>query len=275
MPYQGAVLNAVGPVLRIFSYLPNPRVWKATIAARLGGVEIELRGATPAELPGWLWDFEARPLTPEEAAAAADATVGTTGFKGIALQKTAAFLNAHPFGTVPAAFSPDGEVGIFESNSIMRAVARLSAPDAMLYGCSVYESARIDSFLDASLVLARDTQLYLLSLLNGAPDATLQARAREALLSYLAGIERALTPARATLVGSKLSLADICFAVELVMVRIERRSRNALAECGLGEILDSETESRFPLALAHWVRLCKHPAFAPDIENYLAKLDAA
>jgi hypothetical protein len=35
------------------------------------------------------------------------------------------FLEAHPFGTVPVAFSPDGRVGIFESNSIMRAVARL------------------------------------------------------------------------------------------------------------------------------------------------------
>ncbi len=34
------------------------------------------------------------------------------------------FLIAHPFGSVPAAFSPDGAVGIFESNSIMRAVAR-------------------------------------------------------------------------------------------------------------------------------------------------------
>ena len=31
--------------LRIFSYLPNPRIWKATIAARLCGVEVEVRGA--------------------------------------------------------------------------------------------------------------------------------------------------------------------------------------------------------------------------------------
>jgi hypothetical protein len=31
--------------LRIFSYLPNPRVWKATIAARFCGVDVEIRGA--------------------------------------------------------------------------------------------------------------------------------------------------------------------------------------------------------------------------------------
>jgi glutathione S-transferase len=28
--------------LRIFSYLPNPRIWKAMIAARLCGVEVEV-----------------------------------------------------------------------------------------------------------------------------------------------------------------------------------------------------------------------------------------
>ena len=49
-------------VLRIFSYLPNPRIWKATIAARLCGVEVEVRGASPSDLSQWLWDFDARPI---------------------------------------------------------------------------------------------------------------------------------------------------------------------------------------------------------------------
>ncbi|MBL6599052.1 MAG: glutathione S-transferase, partial [Alphaproteobacteria bacterium] len=31
------------PDLRIFSYLPNPRIMKATIAARLNGADIEVR----------------------------------------------------------------------------------------------------------------------------------------------------------------------------------------------------------------------------------------
>ena len=30
--------------LRIFSYLSNPRIWKATIAARLCGIDVEVRG---------------------------------------------------------------------------------------------------------------------------------------------------------------------------------------------------------------------------------------
>ena len=128
--------------LRIFSYLPNPRIWKATIAARLCSVDVEVRGSSPTELASWRWDFDARPLTPDEHAASADVRAGTVGFKGSSLRKTAAFMIAHPFGTVPAAFSPDGKTGIFESNSIMRAVARLGERTFPLYGRDAYEASR-------------------------------------------------------------------------------------------------------------------------------------
>jgi len=90
--------------------------------------------------------------------------VGKVGFHGTRLHKTSAFLAAHPFGAVPAAFSPDGKTGIFELNSIMRAVARLGHGRLPLYGSNADDAARIDRFLDASLIFARDAQLYLLSL---------------------------------------------------------------------------------------------------------------
>lgn len=115
--------------LRIFSYLPNPRIWKATIAARLCGVEVEIRGTKPAELKDWLWDFDARPLS-EADRSTTPPRAGRVGFKGGNLRKTDAFLTAHPFATVPAAFSPDGATGIFESNSIMCADRR-DAVDAL------------------------------------------------------------------------------------------------------------------------------------------------
>src|ERR1700746_3050101 len=202
--------------LRIFSYLPNPRIWKATIAARLCGVEIELRGSAPQELQDWLWDFDARPLSEVEPQAAEKAErIGRIGFKGGRLFKTDAFLKAHPFGTVPAAFSPDGRIGIFESNSIMRAVARIGEARFPLYGRGPYEASRVDSFLDASLVFARDAQTYLLSLLGGTVTAEIQSRAREALTTSLAGINRALLPEREFLVGDGFTLADICFVAEL------------------------------------------------------------
>ena len=130
--------------LRIFSYLPNPRIWEATIAARLCGLDVEVRGASPKELETWLWDFDARPLAEGEESPS-DVRIGRTGFKGVRLRETDAFLEAHPFGTVPAAFSPDGKVGIFESNSILRAVGRIGEARVALYGRDAYEASRIDS----------------------------------------------------------------------------------------------------------------------------------
>ena len=261
--------------LRIFSYLPNPRIWKATIAARLTGVALEIRGAKPGELADWLWDFDARPLSDKERAAAADLLQvgGRTGFTGT-LFKTQAFLDAQPFGTVPAAFSPDGRIGIFESNSIMRAVARLGADAFPLYGRDAYTASRIDGFLDAALVFARDSQIFLLALRGDGPDSELHARTRRAFDAYMAGIERALAPDRRFLVGDDVTLADICFAAELTLFANERVRSARLAERGLQPILP-DADSEYPQAMAHYQRLCAHPAFAPDIGPYLSKLSAA
>lgn len=257
--------------LRIFSYLPNPRIWKATIAARLCGVDVEVRGTAPKELAAWLWDFDARPLADHERAEPADIRVGKVGFSGTRLHKTSAFLDAHPFGAVPAAFSPDGKIGIFESNSIMRAVARLGESACPLYGGDAYEASRIDSFLDASLVFARDAQLYLLSLLNGTVSPEIHARAREGFAVYAGGINQALTPNRACLVGDTITLADICFVAELCLFFNEQKSVGALQKQGLVPILHAHVDAEFPRAFAHLARLRAHPAFAPDVEPYLQK----
>ena len=156
--------------LQIFSYMPNARVYKATIAARLCGVELEIRAAPFPELKDWLWDFNARPLTERDKKNDANKRTGQVGFASV-LYKTDKFLAAHPFGTVPAAFGPDGEVGIFESNSIMRTVARLGNVESGIYGKDPYAASRIDSYLDASLVFARDSQIYLLALGNNEDGA--------------------------------------------------------------------------------------------------------
>ena len=198
--------------LRIFSYLPNPRIWKAAIAARLCGVEIEIRGAKPAELKDWLWDFDAHPLSDADRSKAKPRD-GRVGFKGSTLLKTDAFLAAHPFATVPAAFSPDGATGIFESNSIMRAVARLGAKRMELYGRNPYEASRIDSFLDASLVFALDSQIYLLGLRDPDFAADIHARTAEAFAIYAAGIDQALQPDRRFLVGATPSKQQLAILV--------------------------------------------------------------
>ena len=259
--------------LRIFSYMPNPRIWKATIAARLCGVELDLRGAKPGELAEWLWDFDARPLTDEDRQPGnAFARQSRTGVAG-QLYKTDAFLAAHPFGTVPAAFSSDGQVGIFESNSIARAVARLRRHGPELYGDDPYDAARIDSFLDVSLVFARDGQNYLLALNGGTIDAHIHGQAAKAFETFLNGMEAALSSGQGFLVGDDLTLADIVFAAELCSFAREAVHLQSLAARDLPEIFHQAVAAEYPVALGHFTKLCAHEAFAPDIAPFMEKIN--
>jgi len=260
--------------LRIFSYLPNPRIWKAIITARLCDVRLDIRGSKPMELQDWLWDFDAHPLSDAERNAPQEtARQAKAGFSG-RLFKTEAFLDAHPFGTVPAAFSPDGSIGIFESNSIMRAVARLGEKTYPAYGTDAYAAARIDSFLDASLVFARDTQIYLFGVMGDSLTADVHARAKEAFHTYLAGIERGLTPNPMFLVGDDITLADICFVAEMALFSNERTFGALLAKHGLQPIYHDQLATQFPRAMTHFNMLGQDKAFAPEVVPYLQKIQA-
>ena len=130
--------------------------------------------------------------------------------------------------------------------------------------------------MDASLVFARDAQTYLLSLLGGTVSAEIQSRAREASTTYLAGLDRALTPQRDFLVGDDVTLADICFVAELGLFWNERTRSRELDAKGLEPILKAAAfDVVFPRAMAHFARLRQHSAFAPDVEPYLAKIERA
>jgi glutathione S-transferase len=259
--------------LRIFSYLPNPRIYKATVAARYCDVDIELRSAKPRELADWLWDFDARPLTSADREDAATRREAREGFSG-ALHKTDAFLIAHPFGTVPAAFSPDGAVGVFESNSIMRAVARLSKNDYPIYGRDVYAASRIDGFLDVSLVFLRESQLFQLAVARDAVTPELHAGMRRALSTYLGGIESTLRHG-GFLVGDCITLADICCVAELIQFSQTRRGENAITRHGLEPLAGRPLEVAYPQAAAHMRRCAALPEFAPDLGAYLHYVDEA
>jgi glutathione S-transferase len=231
-----------------------------------------VRGSSARELASWLWDFDARPLSNTEQGGFEGEHVGKVGFQGTRLHKTNAFLEAHPFGAVPAAFSPDGKTGIFESNSIMRAVARLGEATFPLYGRDAWESSRIDSFLDVSLVFARDSQIYLLALSDGTVDAATHARAKQAFAIYASGLEQALSPQRKTLVGEDISLADICFAAELALFMNEHARAAQLNERGLDRILHAGVRKDYPLVFGHFDRLVDHEHFRPDLKPYVGKL---
>ena len=175
---------------------------------------------------------------------------------------------------MPAAFSPDGCIGIFESNSIMRTVARLGREQFALYGRDPYEASRIDGFLDTSLIFARDAQLYLFALRESQVPPETHARAKEAFTTYAAGIEQALQPNRMFLVGDDVTLADVCFVAEFSLFSNERVRRQALEQSGLEPILSDAHLASFPRAMAHFARLADHPAFAPDVMPYLEKLSS-
>ncbi|MEH2478160.1 glutathione S-transferase [Nitrobacteraceae bacterium AZCC 2146] len=256
--------------LRVLTYLPSPRLWKATIAARLCGIDVEVRGDRDVALKDWLWDFDARPLEPAEREPSAGfAREARKGFSGGVLFKTDAFLKAHPFGTVPAAFSPDGRIGVFESNSIMRLVARLGEANFPLYGRDPFEASRIDGFLDASLGFANETQRYLLSLRDDTVTTDIHDRTADAFAGYMSGIDRALATGGLNIVSGDLSLADICFVCELALLSGERRSHAALARIGRPSIFATKIDAVYPYAFVHFNRLLDHPAFAPDLGPYV------
>lgn len=154
----------------------------------------------------------------------------------------------------------------------MRAVARLGDGRVALYGGDPYTASRIDSFLDASLLFARDTQIYILALRAGSVNPDIHASASKAFMTYMTGIERALCSGSGFIVGGSMSLADICFVAEAALFHNERVHRKLLDQMGLIPILSDNTTADYPMTLAHFSRLRAHAAFVPDIEPYLQSL---
>jgi len=249
--------------IRIFSYLPNPRVYKALIAARYSGATIEVIGDTPPEMVNWLWDYEAVKLDDEgrKTHAAAQRTA-STGFSGT-VYKTDGFLKANPFGDIPAAFAENGSIGVFESNSIMR-LAALTGPNApALYGASPAEQARIDGFLDKTLLFADLIQKYILAG-DGLTDA-LHATMDSAFERYCTTLNDILTE-QAYLASDTLSLADIVMVCEFAMMSHEGRMVDKLTSRDLAPILPKLRH--YPALHGHIKKLLALNTFAADLKSY-------
>ncbi len=255
--------------VRIFSYLPNPRLYKATVAARLNGVDVEIRGAKPGELKEWLWDFDAHELTDTERADQSTLRVAKKGFSG-GIHKTDSFLASQPFGNVPAAFSGDGKVGIFESNSILRIVGRLGQQRVALYGSDPYEATRIDSFLDASLNLAVESQKYLFAFGDQTKLVQTHKDMSAAYETYMQGMERALSNS-AFIASENISLADIAFACEIALFALERHEQKKLAKVQCEPIFNT-VATECVRAHQHLEMLYAEPAFLPDVTPYFNEM---
>jgi len=259
--------------LRIFSYEPNPRIFKSTITARICDIPIEVRSAKPKELKNWLWDFDARPMSKDDLKTQKEhIQKAKAGYQG-ELYKTEAFLSAHPYGTVPAAFSPDGAIGVFESNSIMRAVARLDKSNSGLYGRDPYSASRIDSFLDTTLLFARESQIYLLALMADNLNDKIYYDTESALTNWLSGIESAVSKNK-FICGDALTLADICFCCELLLLQSEHQWVKSITEIGKNLLSGAEIKDRFPRSLHHYKKLSERTDFARDIKEHQAKIES-
>ena len=250
--------------LRIFSYLPNPRLFKATIAARFSGATIEVVGDRPKKLVDWLWDYDARELSAQDQLKQSHfERRGDTGFAGARLFKTDAFLKAHPFGNVPAAFCNSGQIGIFESNSIMRAAARLGPHGTPLFGSCTAESLRVDSFLDRSLVFARDLQRYLLA--RETMTLELYSAMKSELGVYAAGLDRTLEHST-FIVGDEVTLADICIICDMCQLTYERVHEERFEHLGVEFLLP--LLGHFERIGEYVKRLSSDERFTTDLSKY-------
>lgn len=184
------------------------------------------------------------------------------------MYKTDAFLEAQPYGNVPAGFVGGGRVGVFESNSIMRAAARAGDACPELYGPDWPTQSRVDSFLDRTLLFADVIQPYLLAGRSGI-DASIHASMREAFDAYLVGIEAALERSR-YVATDHLTLADIVFVCEIALLSNEVALGDALAAFGAKPILTGM--SAFPRAAAHLKSFASEEEFSADLEDYFERL---
>ena len=189
--------------------------------------------------------------------------LGKRGFSG-ALYKTDDFLKAHPFGTVPAAFSPDGDIGIFESNSILRSVARAGKTSG-LYGNNDYEASRIDSFLDANLVFAREAQVYLLEIESLTKEG--YKRMCSAYEFYISGLEQSLSNNR-YIASNELTIADISFVCDFSQFLREGHYEEILKDKQL-ELITNQGPNDYPKVFKHFLTLSEREEFSSVMGTYL------
>ena len=125
-----------------------------------------------------------------------------------------------------------------------------------LYGSNPVAASRIDGFLDATLVFAREAQVYLLA--ANKMEADIRERMAGAYEFYLNGIEQALS-ATPYIAGEELTIADIGFACDLAQFLRERVMVERLKDQGFAPV-SGGLERDYPRCHTHLTRLVAPPA---------------
>ena len=216
-------------------------------------------------MPNWLWDFDAKPITDEDKSKLKSFEIKSKrGFKG-SLYKTNEFMGQHPFGTVPAGFVGEGRLGVFESNSILRAVARECKDKSLYGGDDLNLTSRIDSFLDANLVFARESQVYMLDYENVSKEG--YKRMTLAYEFYMSGIESALG-LNSYIAGEDLTIADISFVCDFSQFLREGHYEDILKSRGF-QLISNNFKDDYPKTFMHLISLIEREEFSSVLGSYL------
>ncbi|KAG8342208.1 Glutathione S transferase N terminal domain [Trypanosoma vivax] len=118
--------------------------------------------------------------------------------------------NCSPCCRYPVLQTEDGYV--FESNAIMRHIARLDRSGSFLYGRTPFEGSQVDMWMDfAATELDTAARPFILNAFRGTP---LPDDAMDAVHEALQGLDTWLET-RTFLVGERMTVADICVAFAL------------------------------------------------------------
>ena len=134
-----------------------------------------------------------------------------------------------------------------------------------LYGKNHYEASRIDSFLDANLVFAREAQVYLLDCGNLSKEG--YDRMAMAYEFYASGIEATLKK-NLYIAGESLSIADISFACDLSQFLREGHYAERLRDQGF-HLITENFDTDYPKTYEHLLRLAGKEEFSSVFGSYL------
>lgn len=175
--------------LKVIAHEANPQLWKVQITAKYANV-----------------------------------TVDTTLGQNPSSKEVAA---KSPMGKVPILETPNGS--IFESNSIVRHIARLSKGN--LYGSNEIEASMIDNYLDLANDMELPIAVWIFPILGhiaNKPKATTQAQADiKKSIEYL----NTQLSTRTFLVGERVTIADIVVAMTLYHLFQKVYDNNARKSC--------------------------------------------
>jgi elongation factor 1-gamma len=163
-----------------YTYPNNPRVYKALIAAKIGGI------------------FDAC----EEK----HITFGVDN-------KTEEFLQLNPFGKVPTLKTPEG--GVWESDAIAKYICRVGNASGQLLGVSPYEQSQVERWLDLfNFTFMKDYYGSWFFVFTGKYDATTRQTSCEHICAFFKNVETQLkVSGKKFLVADHVTLVDITIAV--------------------------------------------------------------